>query len=222
VDSCCSVKFLRVSQVSQVVVPCGLHCGGLYLLCLLYPYYLDFYTFHLYSSLLLLLSLSESHVNSRHVFSTFVSVPTSPNNIISTETVPGRSEVSMVLESTDEFFSTLAVSGCVLYSEVKVQLCGDDYTPMNMCEIYVECLFVCTHAACLRHGNNLFKTKRTSWVGLERSFFHAASNHTHIHTKQRTNLATKLYPHCTIECVCVVCRVGMSTHVSRQSFFDVV
>ena len=159
-DSCCSVKFLRVSQVSQVVVPCGLHCGGLYLLCLLYPYYLDFYTFHLYSSLLLLLSLSESHVNSRHVFSTFVSVPTSPNNIIPTETVPGRSEVSMVLESTDEFFSTLAVSGCAPALQAVVPHSMSPvccfvllvaFTPFDSPTGEELILFICSHGHTLRY-----------------------------------------------------------------------
>ena len=47
-DTCCGIKVLRVSQVSQVAVSCGHDCGGWYQLCLSYHYDLGFYTFFLW------------------------------------------------------------------------------------------------------------------------------------------------------------------------------
>ena len=125
VDTCCSVKVLRVSQVSQVAVPspCDSHCGDWYQLCLLCPYDLDFYTF-------------SKFICSRFFFFFWVWVrctstpvtffplslqrPTgrSPSISFPPSAVPGRTEV--LRYSTDAFFATFAVSGCVLppYSEL--------------------------------------------------------------------------------------------------------
>jgi len=123
--------------------------------------------------------------------------------------------------SEKAIFESRGRAFAVLYSCCKVQLCGDDYTHMNVCAIHVKFLFVCTNPACLRHGNNLFKTKRTSRVASRKKFFPCrkqAHALTHKTTHQpRYIVIPSLYDRICV--CCVSCRdeyICISTELTRR------